>query len=155
MRPLFLLVGTLLALPVQAAYQWTDTFTGKAWRTANEACILGEAAARVAAKRLASPSSQYHYVSANAQEILPGQSQCRYVIERLYFGFWITDTLGDHLHNRTGSQEACSLTDYADAESGLCGAPKGGFGPTCEAGANGSNPIHSASGNKYQVETDY
>lgn len=46
------------------------------------------------------------------------------------------------------------LPNYRDPETGQCGPPK--CTDECCAGCgNGTNPIHSASGNKHQVENDY
>lgn len=144
-----------LSASAQAAYQWPDSGSPPdLWRTADEACSLGEALPELARLRAVNPSLQYTLIWAYANEYTDGESQCRFVIEEQR-PFIATDLFYDFLHIRTGAADACALAGYLDPETGQCGAPKGAFGPHCPAGANGTNPIHGASGNKYQREVDF
>jgi YD repeat-containing protein len=157
MRSVWRLVLALASLitAAQAAYQWPDSNTPpQLWRTADEACSLGQALPELARLRAANPSRQYTLVWAFANEYTDGESQCQFDIEEQR-PFVTTDLFYDFLHIRTGAPDPCALAGYLDPETGQCGAPKGAFGPNCPAGANGTNPIHGASGNKYQREPDF
>ena len=149
------LILVCLTTAAHAAYQWPDNGAPpQPWRTADEACSLGQALPELARLRAANPSRQYALVWAFANEYTAGESQCRFVIEERR-PVITTDLFYDVLHIRTGAPDACALAGYLDPETGQCGAPKGAFGPNCPAGANGTNPLHGASGNKYQREADF
>lgn len=141
------------SVPAYAAYQWGDSF-GKTWRTYQEACVFGEFNARLDTRRAANPSLLYRIGSLSIQVVDPTEAVCRGNIQRRVGFVWVTDEVIDTSNIRSGSADACALSDYSDPETGLCGSPKN-HGSCPASGVNGSNPIDTASGNKFQRETDY
>ena len=134
-----------------AEIEWTNTYAPGAWPTATAACVNGEVEARIQALRTANPSIQYRYKSLSVNEYLSGQeARCQFVIERKLAFYWVTTAMGPVTHMATGSPDACPEGSVDD--SGYC-QPKNAGVPECPS--NGSNPINSATGNKYQQEQDY
>lgn len=87
-----------LSASAHAAYQWPDSTPPDQWRTADEACSLGEALPELAQLRAANPSYQYTLIWAFANEYTDGESQCQFVIEEQR-PFFIADLLygGDRM----------------------------------------------------------
>lgn len=139
------------------------------YRTPEEACVTGELKRRTDGHRAAetNPSVRYRF-----RAIFIGPEQglqervCRGVIERTFTVTWVTvETVDTLVYGPNGPSDACNIPGYSDADTGQCGPPKctgeccgtcgGGFSGGGGSGFNGSNPIHSASGNKYQREIDF
>ncbi|MBI3546205.1 MAG: RHS repeat protein [Gammaproteobacteria bacterium] len=146
-----LLFITLEATPLHAAQYWDDTFALKHWETSADVCTWGEAEARVAERRKLEPSRTWRYSALAVDEYLPGEeSRCQFMIEYRFSLTWVPWAIYDMLHYRFGLPDYCQRGTL-DPATGRC-RPKMG-GPTCPA--NGTNPCDGATGNKYQVETDY
>lgn len=146
-----------LLLPLNTAhaeYAWTD-FYGKTWRTLVDACALGSVAARVEELRRQNQGVVYAVVNISLNQYDITEARCDWLIERKLGSYWVTaDNLG-YTSYGTGSPDACALSGYSDPDTGLCGGSKDGLGMSCSAGANGTNPIHNASSNKFQKESDF
>jgi YD repeat-containing protein len=149
-----------IASSAHAAIYWLDSSSNDAgphYRTGEEACVTGEMKTRINARRAAetNPNVKFRYNSLNiGPDEGIGERVCRGVIERTYASFWVTVEMVDTTVNGPmGNADPCSLANYSDPDTGQCGRPKCTT-PCCGQCGNGSNPIHSASGNKFQRETD-
>lgn len=106
------------------------------------------------AKRAASPSVPYRIGGLSIHAVDETEVFCRGDIQRRFAGIWVTDELIATSDFRIGAPDSCNLPGYANVETGLCGSPKC-HGECMSPGCNGSNPINTASGNKFQREIDY
>jgi RHS repeat-associated protein len=130
---------------------WEDNYRIKRWPTSYSACLDGEALPRIGALKRSNPTLQYRYRSLNVQEYLPDEEAlCQFVIERSLGSRWVTVQVGQYTNFAYGSNDPCPQGS-TDA-SGYC-MPKSA-GPPCPP-CNGSNPINSGTGNKYQEDEDY
>lgn len=138
---------------VHAAYYWEDDFQHVQWPYPSDACIQGEAGARLAYLQQSQPTYQWRY-TPNPPTISPVgvDSRCLFVIEQKISFLWVTYEVHDHLHIRQGAPDACPQGLSLDSISGTCQVQKDSGPPKCPAGAG--NPLNTVSGNKYQVETD-
>lgn len=130
------------------------------YRTSAEACVTGEIEARILNYRSAETNPAVKYRVATLQ--VSGDDgfsefECQADIERTYANVWVTLELVDtFVYGNFGGADPCNITGYSDPETGKCGTPKCTIlDPTCCASCNGTNPIQTASGNKYEIETDY
>jgi RHS repeat-associated protein len=131
------------------------------YRTMQEACVTGELESRIDGYRASetNPNVRYRLVSENmGPDDGLGEFPCRAVIERTYASIWVSiETVDTLVYGPFGSSDPCNIAGYGDPDTGQCGSPKctAGTANCCDVCSNGSNPIHTASGNKYQRETDY
>lgn len=159
------LVLAVILLTVAASNAYAETYwldsrfdtTQARYATAQESCITGELQRRVDAYQ-ANDTRIYRYASVNIgpdQGI--GERVCRGQIQRRFYQVvsWVPVEVVDTLvYGPLGSIDPCNINSYTDPETGQCGPPKCTQGCN-KAGENGSNPIHSASGNKHQREVDF
>lgn len=133
------------------------------YRSPEEACIKGELIRRTQAYQ-ESDNRQYRYRAVHVgQDQGLGEWVCNGVIERRYYysgASWITvEVLSDNVlvYGPFGSADSCALGGYSDPETGQCGPPKCNDGCCSPGGctSNGSEPIHTASGNEHETETDF
>jgi RHS repeat-associated protein len=131
------------------------------YRTSQEACVTGEVESRIQGYRASETNANVRYrVSALniSDDDGLGEYECRADIERTYANIWVTLELVDtFVYGPFGGADACNIAGYGDPDTGQCGSPKctAGTANCCDVCSNGSNPIHTASGNKYQKESDY
>lgn len=149
----------LTSVPVAAAHFWLDSrfdLSQARYHSPEEACIVGELARRTNGYQEGGNQEHRWGAAFIGQDQGLGERVCRGVIYGRFFsgGFWLPVETVDTLVYETGGADACTLPNYTDPETGQCGPPK--CADECCAGcANGTNPIHSASGNKHQVERDF
>lgn len=131
------------------------------YRTAQEACVTGQIEATIQGYRATETNSNVRY-RAVSTNIGPddglGERECQAVIERTYANIWVTVEIIDTLiYGPNGNAPACNIGNYSDPNTGQCGSPKCTIGTAncCDVCSNGTNPIHTASGNKFERETDY
>jgi RHS repeat-associated protein len=150
--PAVLLLAALVSHGIALAEkQWTNALVAGPWPNSTAACVNGEVEPRIAALRAANPSIQYRYRTLVVNEYLPDQeSECDYVIERRVGIAWIVQEMGPRTHLQTGAADPCP--EGTVDSSGYC-RPKNAGPAQCPD--NGSNPIDSATANKYQQEADY
>ncbi|WP_445147248.1 RHS repeat-associated core domain-containing protein [Dyella sp. Tek66A03] len=153
----------LISSAVHAETYYLDSNQNTArphYRTSQEACVTGEIESRIQGYRASETNSSVKYrVSAlqvSGDDGL-GEYECVADIERTYANVWVTLELVDvFVYGPFGGADACNISGYSDSETGQCGSPKCTAGAAnCCTSCNGTNPIHTASGNKYQRETDY
>lgn len=158
----FVIAAVLIAAAsnAHAEIYWLDSrfdTSQQHYATAQEACITGELQRRVEAYQ-ANDNRIYRYASVNVgpdQGI--GERVCRGQIQRRFYNVisWVPVEVVDTLvYGQLGSVDPCNISGYTDPETGQCGPPKCTQGCN-KAGENGSNPVHSASGNKHQREVDF
>ena len=152
-------IALCIATPASAAYSyWLDHNLDSSrphYRSAGEACYVGELQSRLDSHRSAS-TSQYRI---SAFYLGPDQGideqVCRGVIEIFSAGHWVsTEVIDTSVFETSTTTASCPISGLVDPETGLCGVPKCD-GRCPPAGGNSSNPIDSATGNKFQYETDY
>ena len=151
----------LVSTPVHAAQYWRDNLQRALWPTAYDACRLGEAEVILKQKRDADIAdgginSQWRIVfdPAGVNEYGPEEGRhamCDYQIQKKT-GFlpWLTDTLVNTDVQREGLADLCphgTLTANNACLPKMMGCPRGP--------SNGTNPCNGATGNKYEVESDY
>lgn len=131
------------------------------YRTSQEACVTGEVESRIQAYRASETNPNVRYrISAlviGTDDGL-GEFECRADIERTYANIWVTLELVDtYVYGPFGSTDPCNISGYGDPATGQCGSPKCTVGSAscCDVCNNGTNPINTPSGNKYEKETDY
>ncbi|MGB8379617.1 MAG: DUF6531 domain-containing protein, partial [Rhodanobacteraceae bacterium] len=143
---------------VHAAQFWVDDrfdLSQPHYHSPEEACIVGELIRRTNGYQENS-NREYRFgaVYVGPNEGIQEQV-CRGVIYGRFFGgTYIPVEEVDTSVYQTGSTDSCNLPNYTDPETGQCGPPKC-TDDCCGACGNGSNPIHTASGNKHQVESDF
>ncbi len=151
----FIAIGLALAVlapHANAGRYWVDTYKQQLWETSTDACQDGEAEPRVAAKRLEQPSLIWRYADLHVTEFGSGtDAQCIFTIQRRVGFVWVDDTYVDQLIVHQGIADVCPR-DTLDPITASCppkmlGCPNG---PD-----NGTNPCDGATGNKFEVETDY
>ncbi len=127
------------------------------YRGPEEACYLGNIDSIIEHDRPSRPpTAEYRVLAASVQAYGDGDYRCLGVVHvRVNHGAtgwtlipFATDAL------IVGSAEACNVPNYTDPVNGQCGPPKC-TDDCCGDCGNGTNPIHTASGNKYQRETDF
>jgi YD repeat-containing protein len=160
----FLLVQFAGMEVAHAEYHWLDSRLDAAqphYRTMGAACAIGEMQRRIQIDRLAdqglsgSAGFKYRYFIGRLGDFDGFGYLCRGVIERKDGGLpWVTREPVDTQVYDNGSFPACNVPGYADPDTGQCGPPKC-TSDCCGVCPNGTNPIHTASGNKYQVESDF
>lgn len=153
---------TVWSLPLQATTGWfasTDPGTNglTIYRSPEEACSLGVMTAYIEADRPTEPpTAQYRVLSSAANAHGDGDYTCTgvvYVRNGPGATQWnLVLFQGDALI--LGAGDSCNIPNYSDPVTGQCGPPKC-TDSCCGSCPNGSNPIHSASGNKHQVENDF
>lgn len=163
-RSVFAFLVIFFATAAHASVYYLDSnqdSTRTHYRTSQEACITGELESRIQAYRASETNPNVHYrISAllvGTDDGL-GEFECRGDIERTYSSIWVTLELVDtFVYGTFGSTEPCNISGYGDPATGACGSPKCTVGGSncCDVCNNGTNPIHTASGNKYEKETDY
>jgi RHS repeat-associated protein len=149
------LCGLMFSGVCSAEIYWLDSdvdATKPHYRTAEEACVIGEIQRRIDGYRAVDPAP-YRYTPVNLGPENDGERICQSVIEKFEFGHWLTRAQVSFSVFRSGTPPACPLTGLADPDTGQCGVPKCN-GDCPVAGGNGSNPIDSATGNKRQHEID-
>jgi YD repeat-containing protein len=129
------------------------------YATLQEACIVGTVGAEIKADRAAAgDNGDYRYVSLTAgPDNGDGTGNCTAVIEKRFFasGTWlpVDSSIDMKLVSMSGSPDACNIPGAMAPNTAQCGSSKC---PSCnQAGGNGSNPIETSSGNKFQRETDF
>lgn len=157
------LVLLLAAMPAAAMTAWIATApsgppeSDVRYRSPEEACYLGNIDYIIEHDRPSRPATaEYRILSASVQPYGDGDYRCLgliYVREDHGATAWTlipfaTDSL------MVGSAESCNVPDYTDPVNGQCGPPKC-TDECCGDCGNGTNPIHTASGNKHQTETDF
>lgn len=162
-RLLVLLVsGSLLnaVMPGQAraAQTWAPSFNPDdiRYRSPHEGCAALVSNIIEADRPSRPPTAQYRHISSAVQPIGDGDYHCTGLLHvRIGPGtsnWTLIPYVGDALIR--GSGDSCSLPGYTDPVNGQCGPPK--CTNNCSgAGGNGSNPIHSASGSKFQRDVDF
>ena len=180
---LALLIFAGFSAPIYAETYWQDSRSDGSssdalprHRSAEEACLVGELIRRIDGYQ-ENDHRKYRYRSMNlGPDDGFGSRLCQGVIERRFYYppvQWVPVETVSAMVWSYGSPDACNIVGYSDAVNGQCGPPKctgeccgdcggafgggsgGGFGAgSGGAGSNGSNPIHTASGNKYQRESD-
>lgn len=162
------LIAALLlscSLPLHATKGWfasSDPGTNglTIYRSPEEACFLGVMNARIEGDRPSeSPGAQYRILSSavNPPSGTADDYMCTgvlYVRNGPGTNQWnLLLVNGDAL--KIGDfDNSCNVPNYTDPTTGQCGPPKC-TDECCGSCPNGSNPIHTASGNKHQVETDF
>jgi RHS repeat-associated protein len=127
------------------------------YHSPEEACYLGVMHDYIEADRPTQPpTAQYRILGSSVNAYGNGDYLCHGVMH-VRSGPGVTQWtlllfVGDALI--IGSPDSCNIPNYTDPITGQCGPPKC-TDDCCGSCANGSNPIHSASGNKHQTETDY
>ena len=162
-RTIFALFAIFYVTGAAAEIYWLDNrFDANLphHRTAEEACVTGELKRRTDNRRAAetNPTVRFRFRSINiGPEQGLGERICRGVIERTYASVWVTvETVDTLVFGPQGGSDACNIAGFGDVDTGQCGGPKC-TGMCCgdSGGSNGSNPIHTASGNKTQHEVDF
>lgn len=147
-------VGLVLpASAAHAAHYWLDNRFDTSqphYHGPEEACIVGELVRRTNGYQ-ENGTREYRWGAyyVGPEEGL-GERVCRGVIYGKFFagGSWLPVETVDTLVYETGGADACNVPGYSDPETGQCGPPKC-TDECCGACGNGTNPIHSASGNKH------
>ncbi|MFC3652911.1 RHS repeat-associated core domain-containing protein [Dyella humi] len=159
-----LVVAVLFNATVHAQTYYLDSHqdaTRTHYRTTSEACVTGELESRIQGYRAqeTNPSVQYRIAAFSiAGDDGFGEFECQGDIERTYASIWVTlEVVDTFVYGPFGSAQNCNISGYADPDTGQCGSPKCTVGGAacCDVCANGTNPINTASGNKYEKETDY
>jgi RHS repeat-associated protein len=160
----FALLVVLFATAVHAGTYYLDSNEDSArthYRTSQEACVTGEVESRIQGYRSSETNPNVRYrISALVigDDDGLGEFECRADIERTYANVWVTLALVDtYVYGPFGGTDPCNISGYGDPATGACGSPKCTVGGAdcCDVCSNGTNPIHTASGNKYEKETDY
>lgn len=152
----FLLIG--LASTGRAATLWVASTGGDTrYRSPEEACFLGVTMSYIDADRPSRPATaQYRILSSAVNAYGDGDYMCTGVAHvRTGPGatnWFLVLIQGDALV--VGNGDSCNIPGYTDPVTGQCGPPKC-TDECCGSCPNGSNPIHTASGNKHQVELDF
>jgi len=151
-----------LSSMAHADQYWLDSRVDRTkphYATLQEACIVGEVLREIDLDRAGSGGSgDYRYVSLTAgPDEGDGEGPCTAVIEKRFTptGAWLTaDTsIDQRLVQSSGSWDPCNISGTSDPDTGKCGSSKC---PSCnQAGGNGSNPIETSAGNKFEKETDF
>ncbi|MHB8742699.1 MAG: RHS repeat-associated core domain-containing protein [Sulfuricaulis sp.] len=130
------------------------------YHSPGEACIKGVLIRKVQAYE-EGDNRQYRYRGANVgPDDGFAEFACQGVIERQFYypgAIWVTvETVATNVYGPFGSSDPCSISGYEDG-NGQCGPPKCNDGCCSPGGctSNGSEPIHTASGNEHETETDF
>jgi RHS repeat-associated protein len=161
---MFLVAIMLFHATVSAQTYYLDSHqdaTRTHYRTTSEACVTGELESRIQGYRAQETNPNVHYRIAAfniAGDDGFGEFECQGDIERTYASVWVTLELVDtFVYGPFGNAQNCNIAGYGDPDTGQCGSPKCTVGGAacCDVCTNGTNPINTASGNKYEKETDY
>lgn len=155
-----LTIGSMICgPPAHAVMSWFAS-TGSSdvrFRSPEEACSLGVMNAYIESDRPNEPpAAQYRVLSSAVNAKGDGDYMCTgvvYVRNGPGAPQWnLVLFQGDALV--LGGNDSCNISNYTDPVNGQCGPPKC-TDECCGSCPNGSNPIHTPSGNKHQRESDF
>ena len=143
-----------ISLPAAAYSYWLDSrydLNQAHYRTAEEACYFGELMRSVDTKRATNQARPvwYHITYLDSSEAF-----CQVLYEYFQSPIWVPIGYTTSVYGTSATSPPCNIGGTADPETGLCSIPKCD-GRCPPSGGNGSNPVDSANGNKFQYETDY